>query len=129
VVTRWLRVVKDARASSSSLTLTIARAVRDEAPRPLRRRLPAGHDPARADRAQRHVELVRFAAVEGVPATPDSALLFTSGPSRSEAVGTLRGEPLYHASLDPEEYESLLAENGFVVRDHVVNDPQCHRTV
>lgn len=62
-------------------------------------------------------------------ATPDSALLFTSGPSRGEAVGTLRGESLYHASLDPEEYESLLAENGFVVRDHLVDDPQCHRTV
>lgn len=62
-------------------------------------------------------------------AAPHSALLFTSGPSLGEAVGSLRGDPLYHASLDPAEYESLLAENGFVVRDHVVNDPQCHRAV
>lgn len=62
-------------------------------------------------------------------AAPDCALLFTSGPSLGEAVGTLRGEALYHASLDPEEYESLLAANGFVVRDYVVDDPQCHRTV
>ena len=62
-------------------------------------------------------------------AAPDSLLLFTSGPSLGETVGTLHGEPLYHASLDPEEYESLLAANGFVVRDHVVDDPQCHRTV
>lgn len=62
-------------------------------------------------------------------AAPHSALLFTSGGSRGEAIGSLRGEPLYHASLDPEEYESLLADNGFVVHDHVLNDPQCRRTV
>jgi trans-aconitate methyltransferase len=62
-------------------------------------------------------------------AAPASLLLFTSGGSLGEAIGSLRGEPLYHASLDPEEYESLLAANGFVVRDHVLDDPQCHRTV
>lgn len=62
-------------------------------------------------------------------AAPDCVLLFTSGPSLGEAVGTLYGDPLYHASLDPKEYESLLAANGFVVRDHVMDDPQCHRTV
>ena len=62
-------------------------------------------------------------------AAPECALLFTSGRSLGEAVGTLSGEPLYHASLDPKEYESLLAANGFVVRDHVMDDPECHRTV
>ncbi|MHB8812155.1 MAG: class I SAM-dependent methyltransferase [Steroidobacteraceae bacterium] len=62
-------------------------------------------------------------------AAPHAALLFTSGGALDEAVGSLRGEPLYHASLDPGEYESLLVENGFVVRDHVTDDPQCHRTV
>lgn len=62
-------------------------------------------------------------------AAPDSVLLFTSGGSLGEAIGSLRGEPLYHASLDPQEYESLLVANQYVVRDHVVNDPQCHRTI
>lgn len=62
-------------------------------------------------------------------AAPSAVLLFTSGNSLGEAVGSLRGEPLYHASLDSREYESLLAENGFVMLDHVVDDPQCHRTV
>ena len=32
---------------------------------------------------------------------------------------------MYHASLDPEEYRSLLSENGFQVLRHVVEDPAC----
>ena len=56
---------------------------------------------------------------------PDAALLFTSGPSHGEAVGSYRGEPLYHASLAEDEYRSLLRANGFVVVDHVAADPGC----
>jgi SAM-dependent methyltransferase len=52
-------------------------------------------------------------------------LLFTSGPARGEAIGTLEGEALYHASLDPDEYRLLLGENGFDVAGHVVEDPDC----
>jgi hypothetical protein len=37
-----------------------------KAPGPLRGRLPGDHDPARADRAQRHAGLVRFGVVERV---------------------------------------------------------------
>ncbi len=58
-------------------------------------------------------------------AKPFSALLFTSGPCHSEAIGSFEGDPLYHASLSGEEYRSLLAENRFVVIDHVVEDPCC----
>jgi predicted TPR repeat methyltransferase len=59
-----------------------------------------------------------------------AALMFTSGPSHGEATGTYKGEPLYHGSLDGEEYRSLLHQNGFDVVSHVVEDPQCgHRTV
>ena len=58
-------------------------------------------------------------------AQPGAPLLFTSGSSEGEAVGTYRGEPLYHASLDSSEYEALLRANGFEVRAHVVDDPQC----
>src|SRR5882672_11345261 len=46
-------------------------------------------------------------------AAPNAALMFTSGPSHGEAIGTFRGEPLYHASLDQTEYRSLLDNSGF----------------
>jgi SAM-dependent methyltransferase len=59
-----------------------------------------------------------------------AALMFTSGPSHGEAIGTYKGEPLYHGSLDAGEYRSLLDENGFDVVAHVVEDPDCgHHTV
>ena len=52
-------------------------------------------------------------------------LLFTSGPAFGEAIGTLEGEPLYHASLGPEEYRLLLDRNGFAVVAHIAEDPDC----
>jgi SAM-dependent methyltransferase len=58
-------------------------------------------------------------------AAPGSALLFTSGPEEGEALGQLYGETLYHASLAPEHYLSLLNTNGFVVRAHRAEDPAC----
>ena len=58
-------------------------------------------------------------------AAPDAALMFTSGPAHGEAIGSFGGEPLYHASLDPTEYRSLLDLNGFHVVSHVVEDPDC----
>ena len=60
-----------------------------------------------------------------VHAAQGAALLFTSGPRHGEAIGSFEGEPLYHGSLDPAEYRSLLDENGFAVVDHVVEDPTC----
>lgn len=55
-----------------------------------------------------------------------AALMFTSGPARGEVIGTFEGEPLYHASLDPEEYRSLLDTHGFAVVSHVADDPACN---
>jgi hypothetical protein len=56
--------------------------------------------------------------------------MFTSGVSYGVAMGTYRGEPLYHASLDTSEYQSLLEASGLEVLQHVVEDPTCgHRTV
>lgn len=52
-------------------------------------------------------------------------LLFTSGTSDGEAIGSYAGEPLYHASLSTHEYRSLLSDNGFAVREHVAEDLQC----
>lgn len=63
-------------------------------------------------------------------AAPSAALLFTSGPSRGESIGTLLGEPLYHGSLDEAEYRLLLDRSGFDLVSHVAEDPTCgHRTV
>ena len=63
-------------------------------------------------------------------AAPGAALMFTSGPSDGEAIGSYRGEPLYHASLSPAEYRQLLTAHGFVVRAFVADDPDCgHHTV
>lgn len=64
-------------------------------------------------------------AVFAAHAAPQSALMFTSGPAHGEAIGSLAGEPLYHASLDAAEYRSLLDRNGFRVASHVVEDPDC----
>lgn len=63
----------------------------------------------------------RFAA----HALPGAALLFTSGTSHGEAMGTFEGEPLYHASLAPEDYRRLLADNGFHVVRHIAEDAAC----
>ena len=63
----------------------------------------------------------RFAA----HARPGAPLMFTSGTSNGEVIGSYRGQPLYHASLDPAAYEQLLASNGFSVRAYLADDPEC----
>ena len=56
---------------------------------------------------------------------PGAALMFTSGPAHGEAFGSLEGEVLYHASLSAEEYRHLLAQRGFEVLAHTVQDTTC----
>jgi hypothetical protein len=58
-------------------------------------------------------------------AAAGAALLFTSGPAAGEQIGSYQGEPLYHASLDSDEYRKLLRDNGFTVVAHAVEDPDC----
>ncbi len=58
-------------------------------------------------------------------ASPGAALMFTSGASHGEAIGSYRDEPLYHASLDSEEYRTLLQSTGFRVVANIVEDPNC----
>jgi hypothetical protein len=53
-----------------------------------------------------------------------SLLMFNAGPAHGEAIGNYRGDPLYHASLAPEEYESLLGGIGFDIAAHAVEDPE-----
>jgi len=70
--------------------------------------------------AQRRMfPIFRDHAAAGAP------LMFTSGPRHGEAIGQLHGEPLYHASLAPEEYRTLLAAHGFAVVAERMEDPDC----
>jgi len=63
-------------------------------------------------------------------AAPGALLLFTSGPHAGVSMGEIYGHPLYHASLDGAEYDSLLAAQGFRVLLHRIEDPHCgHHTV
>jgi SAM-dependent methyltransferase len=66
----------------------------------------------------------------GAHAARNAALMFTSGTSLGEAIGTFHGELLYHGSLDSAEYRNLLAEQGFTVVSHAIEDPTCgHHTI
>ena len=56
-----------------------------------------------------------------------AALMFTSGPGHGESIGEFEGEALYHSSLDPAEYSTLLTQHGFEVVAHVVEDPTCNQ--
>jgi hypothetical protein len=56
-------------------------------------------------------------------AAPQALLMFNGGPTHGEGVGSYRGDPLYHASLDPNEYAALLDRNGFGILTHIVEDP------
>jgi SAM-dependent methyltransferase len=63
-------------------------------------------------------------------AAAGTALMFTSGDVEGVAMGELEGDPLYHGSLDPDEYRSLLGAAGFAVIAHTAKDPACgHRTI
>ena len=54
------------------------------------------------------------------------ALLLSVGPGAGEAWGKVADEPVYHASLSPEEYEAILNRHGAEVVDFVPNDPECN---
>lgn len=63
-------------------------------------------------------------AVFAAHAAPRAILMFTAGPAAGEPVGDFAGHPLYHASLDPEEYRTALAGAGFTMIDVVLEDPE-----
>jgi SAM-dependent methyltransferase len=65
-----------------------------------------------------------FAVFEG-HAEAKCVLMFTSGPQHGSVLGEFEGEPLYHGSLDPDEYRALLEGIGFAVVDYVAEDPTC----
>ncbi len=51
-------------------------------------------------------------------AAPGAPLMFSCGWNHGIAMGEFQGEPLYHASLDPDEYRALLTSHGFEVIAH-----------
>jgi SAM-dependent methyltransferase len=51
-------------------------------------------------------------------------LMFNTGAALGEAIGSYRGDPLYHASLDSGEYRKLLARHDFELIEHSIEDPQ-----
>jgi SAM-dependent methyltransferase len=55
-------------------------------------------------------------------AAPAAIVMFNAGLGHGEAVRSYRGDPLYHASLDASEYEALLADSGFALIEHSIND-------
>ena len=57
-------------------------------------------------------------------AAPLTVLMFNSGATHGEVVGSYRGDPLYHASLGSEEYTQLLNNAGFEVVAHAKEDWQ-----
>ena len=47
----------------------------------------------------------------------------------SDASHLAQGDPLYHASLSPAEYQALAAQFDFRVLQHAINDAHAGRTV
>lgn len=65
-------------------------------------------------------------AVFAAHAAPRAALMFTAGPRAGEPIGHVERQPVYHASLDPEEYKQLLAQSGFDLLQFAPEDPDCN---
>jgi cyclopropane fatty-acyl-phospholipid synthase-like methyltransferase len=63
-------------------------------------------------------------AVFAAHASSGAMLMFNAGPRHGEAIGNYRGDPLYHASLAPDEYRALIDRTGFETIDHAVEDAQ-----
>jgi cyclopropane fatty-acyl-phospholipid synthase-like methyltransferase len=65
-------------------------------------------------------------AVFSAHAGDHAVLMFNTGPAHGEAASTFtfKDEQLYHASLAPAEYRTLLNQSGFDVVRHVANDIQ-----
>lgn len=70
-----------------------------------------------------HDDQRRMFAIFADHAAAGTVLMFNTGPQHGEAIGEYKGDPLYHASLAPAEYEELIARFGFHVLQHPQNDP------
>jgi trans-aconitate methyltransferase len=57
---------------------------------------------------------------------PGGALMLTVGPEAGEVTGHVGDDLVYHSSLSPAEYESILADLNFRIVDFVKEDPDCN---
>ncbi len=57
-------------------------------------------------------------------AAENAMLLFNTGAAHGEAWGKMQEYDFHHASLSPEEYKTLLADNGFIVAFFIKEDPE-----
>jgi SAM-dependent methyltransferase len=71
----------------------------------------------------RHDDQRRMFPIFAAHSAAGGTLMFNAGFSHGEGLGSYRGDPLYHASLDPSEYEALLAGIGFELIAHSIDDP------
>lgn len=56
---------------------------------------------------------------------PAGALMVTVGPEAGEVTGHVGGDEVYHASLSPEEYRSVLNRLGMKIVHFKADDPEC----
>lgn len=56
---------------------------------------------------------------------PRGCMLLTIGDEAGEVLGSVNGEQVYHSSLHPDEYESILEAAGFADVSIVLCDPSC----
>lgn len=54
------------------------------------------------------------------------SLMFTTGPDQGETTGTVAGRTVYHASLAPAEYATILLEQGLRLTGFLAEDPECN---
>ena len=55
-------------------------------------------------------------------AAEGAILMFNAGDREGEAIGAYQGDPLFHASLDPADYDALLMKAGFELIEHSIGD-------
>ena len=72
----------------------------------------------------RHDDQRKMFKLFAAHAAPSAYLMFNTGTQHGEKIGAYRGEPLYHATLDTDEYAALLDQSAFDVVSHAVEDPQ-----
>ncbi|WP_425038177.1 class I SAM-dependent DNA methyltransferase [Primorskyibacter sp. S187A] len=58
---------------------------------------------------------------------PGGSLLITVGPDAGEAMGSVGGAPVYHASLSPAEYATVLEQCGMRLTGFLAEDPETDR--
>ena len=69
-----------------------------------------------------HADQRRTLPLLAAHVAPGGRLMFTSGTSHGVAMGEWQGEPLFHASLAPEEYRAILTEAGLTVESYSPGD-------